>query len=112
MRSPETRGERIRRLRKAAGLTQEECAKRAGFTKGLLSQWELDTVKNPGGQKLNSLARVLRSTSDDILHGEPRHADTRSSAETEEVQFLELFRHVPEALRPHLRRIVEALAKH
>lgn len=41
-----TMGERIKRARTAAGLTQVELAKRVGVSKGAVSQWEADDVKN------------------------------------------------------------------
>lgn len=59
----ETRGDRIRQLRKARGYSQAELARIVGVTKSAISQWEL------GGTfdlKLEPLAKLLRALSTDL----------------------------------------------
>jgi transcriptional regulator with XRE-family HTH domain len=65
----ETTGERIRRFRKKAGLTQRELASRLGVTTGAVSQWELDQV-NVLGKNLVKVASILRVSPGDLLSGE------------------------------------------
>lgn len=52
----ETMGDRIRQLRKARNMTQEEFAKAVGVTKSAVSQWEDGSTKN---LKLDTFLRVL-----------------------------------------------------
>lgn len=62
-RSPmETMGDRIKQLRKARNLTQEEFAKRVGVTKSAVSQWEDGSTKN---LKLDTFLRVLEALGTD-----------------------------------------------
>jgi transcriptional regulator with XRE-family HTH domain len=69
----ETVGERIRRLRKTAGLTQEQLANALGVTKGAISHYEHD-MRVPGGRdlalvssRLLKLAGALGVTTDELL---------------------------------------------
>jgi len=65
----ETTGQRLRRFRKKAGLSQRELATRMGVTTGAISQWELDLV-NVLGKHLVKVASILGVSPGDILSGE------------------------------------------
>jgi transcriptional regulator with XRE-family HTH domain len=56
----ETMGDRIRQLRQARDLTQEEFGRLVGVTKSAVSQWEAGATKNI---KLTTFLRVL-----EVLH--------------------------------------------
>jgi transcriptional regulator with XRE-family HTH domain len=56
----ETMGDRIRQLRQARALTQEEFGRQVGVTKSAISQWENGGTKNI---KLATFLRVL-----EVLH--------------------------------------------
>lgn len=62
----ETTGQRIRKYRKQAGLSQHELASRLGVTPGAVSQWELDQV-NVLGKNLLKVASILGVSPGDIL---------------------------------------------
>lgn len=62
-------GETIRRLRKAAGLTQQELADKLGVSNNAVSQFERD-VTVPGVFTLYDLAAAL-GASYGVLFGEP-----------------------------------------
>jgi transcriptional regulator with XRE-family HTH domain len=111
MRAPTTtQGERIRRRRMELGFTLETLAKRVGVTKGVVSQWELDRVKEIKEANLRSLCEVLRVTQDYIARGiEIVPLPTLPSAE--EVELLECYRAIPNELRPHVIRVVAALGR-
>lgn len=64
----QTIGDRIRIVRKEQKLTQPELAKRAGVSKGAISQWENDIV-HPTGKNLYSLAEALITSPDFIMEG-------------------------------------------
>lgn len=63
--TPETMGDRLKRLRIARGLTQQEFAKLVGVTKSAVSQWEADSTKN---LKLPVLAKVLDVLNTDLQY--------------------------------------------
>ena len=55
-------GERLRRLREAAGLTQEELASRAGLTAKAISALERGERKRPYPHTVRSLADALSAS--------------------------------------------------
>jgi HTH-type transcriptional regulator / antitoxin HipB len=70
----ETMGDRIRQLRKARNLTQEQFAKAVGVTKSAVSQWEDGSTKN---LKLDTFLRVLETLGTDaefLIFGPERGA--------------------------------------
>src|SRR5690242_18058730 len=81
-------GNRIRELRKQRGLTQGQIAAFAGVTRGWLSLVESGDTPNPGGERLDRVARILGVSSRYLLTGtdepepEPRsYADLLAQAE-------------------------------
>jgi transcriptional regulator with XRE-family HTH domain len=52
-------GARVEAMRKLRGLSQDELAKQAQITQGLLSRIEHDKTRNPGANALKGLARAL-----------------------------------------------------
>jgi DNA-binding transcriptional regulator YiaG len=75
----ETMGERIRQLRKARNLTQEEFAKIVGVTKSAVSQWEDGSTKN---LKLETFLRVVEALHTDpefLIFGPERGGATKRS---------------------------------
>lgn len=65
---------RIRRLRKAAGMTQTQLATKLGLSQNSLSQWETEVVL-PRTRDLPQLAEVLGCTIDELFespNGEER----------------------------------------
>lgn len=63
-----TTGNRIREIREKRGLTQEDLAKKAGISKGFLSDVENDKT-NIGSQSILKLANVLGASVDYLLAG-------------------------------------------
>jgi transcriptional regulator with XRE-family HTH domain len=63
-----TTGRRIREIREKRGLTQEDLAKKAGISKGFLSDVENDKT-NIGSQGILRLANELRASVDYLLAG-------------------------------------------
>jgi transcriptional regulator with XRE-family HTH domain len=60
-------GENVKRLRKAAGKTQQEVAMAAGLSMSIVSQIEQGTNQDPRGSTLRAIARVLGTTIDELL---------------------------------------------
>lgn len=68
----ETMGDRIKQLRSARNLTQEQLAHAVGVTKSAVSQWEDGSTKN---LKLETFLRVLEALSTDaefLIYGPER----------------------------------------
>lgn len=62
-------GERIREIREAKGLTQDQLSEKAGMSKGFLSDVEHNN-KNLSSQGLLRIANVLGASVDYLLKGE------------------------------------------
>lgn len=68
-------GERLRRAREAAGLTQVELAERLGIKQNQISQWEADNT-GPKRDRLPTLAAAVGASIEWLLSGTgkaPRH---------------------------------------
>lgn len=66
----ETFGQRFQRLRKSAGLTQEDVANRLNITAQAVSKWEND-VSAPDISALTELADILHVSLDELLGKTP-----------------------------------------
>jgi len=69
MKLPTTVGERIRAAREARGLTQQQAAEAIGVSSGTISRYERDEF-TPRGERLTSLARLVRRSPEWIISGE------------------------------------------
>ena len=63
-------GERIKKLRKRMGYSQQQLAKKMHLTQGAISQWENDLTV-PAADQLVSLSEVFGMTVDELLSREP-----------------------------------------
>ena len=68
----ETVAERLTRLRKARGMTQEELAKKAGVTRHLISHIETGRVERP--KDMDKIARALGVSPALVQFGEEKTA--------------------------------------
>ena len=67
---PETIGERLRRLRKKSGLTQEQLADAVGVNHNSVSRWE-NNIDIPKTQSIKALAKALGVSEADLLNEPP-----------------------------------------
>lgn len=85
-------GRRIVRLRKAGRLTQGQLALAAGVDRSWLSLVETGAIADPGGQRLDKVARKLGVTSHFLLTGdtsaEPDPSDVQRGAAIERIRAL------------------------
>jgi transcriptional regulator with XRE-family HTH domain len=75
----ETIGDRIRTLRVARNLTQEQLAKACGVTKSAVSQWEDGSTKNVKLQTFMMLLDALSTDANYLIFGENRAPGSPSS---------------------------------
>ncbi len=61
--------ERIRRMRREAGLTQRELGRRVGVCKQQIMRYEVDGVENMRVRRLVAICRELGCTADELLAG-------------------------------------------
>ena len=67
-------GQNVQRLRRAAGLSQEELAERLGVTRQAVSKWERDGAY-PEMEKLAKMSQLFGVTVEALLNGDPALAD-------------------------------------
>ncbi len=73
-------GLNLKRLRIAAGLTQQQLANMAGLSQSIVSQCEQGVNADPRGSTLQALATVLKTTVDELLRVPEEKADTDQAA--------------------------------
>ena len=67
---PDNFGVRLKKLRKKAGLTQEELAEKAGVSNITISQWE-NGIYAPTMTRIKALAQALNVPESDLLNDPP-----------------------------------------
>ena len=65
-----TTGEKIKRAREAAGLSQEKLAQQSGVTYSTVTKWEQDKPESIDAYNLRRLARTLGVRMEDLLGDE------------------------------------------
>lgn len=68
----ETMGDRVKSLRQARGLTQEQLAKACGVTKSAVSQWESGTTSNIKLPTVLALVSALKTDLAYLVYGADR----------------------------------------
>lgn len=76
----ETMGNRIRQLREARKLTQEQLGAEVGVSKSAVSQWEDDSTKNIKLVTFLKLCEVLRTDPPYLIWGADREPSDGTSA--------------------------------
>ena len=85
-----TFGERLRELRKKAGLTQEELAYKVGVHETTIRGWET-TKRLPHASELRKLAAILHVSEEELLNGVPDqtgwvlHVEIKNGSDKEEL---------------------------
>jgi transcriptional regulator with XRE-family HTH domain len=64
--NPKPLNERLRELRKKAGYSQQQMARKLHLTQGAISQWE-NGITVPAADQLSTLADVFEITVDELL---------------------------------------------
>lgn len=95
-------GARLRQLRLANGLTQDQIGEICGVTKGMVSQWESDTV-TPPTERLVALRGRLTFSLDWLM----ADAGPPPGTEEEERKLAELYRHTDNRGRRSIFRVAE-----
>lgn len=100
-----TLGDRIKRFRKANGLTQQQLAERVGVTQSAIAAWESGKREVPKGDNLLRLSEVLGFEADKLIGA----AGDAPKTPMEESQLLAAFRTLPKDKQLIAIKLVEAL---
>lgn len=101
----DTMGKRIKTLRKAMDLTQQELGERLGVSKGNVSQWESDATE-PKPDKLIVLSRIFGVSVEYLKTG----IDTPMYSGDDETMLFQAFRMMPPDVRRAFLLIGQRLA--
>lgn len=82
-------GTNIARLRKAAGITQEDLAELLGVHIVTLNRWERGHFE-PKGSILTKIAEVLKTTEAELLHGPKGEDEWKLTIKMEATQMIDL----------------------
>lgn len=96
--------ERLKQLRKQAGLSQRQLANFVGVSMAAVSCWETGTREVPAGDNLVRLAQALGLDPAEVIKVDGKNATPRN-----EVQLLAAFRALSERRQLEAIRLVEAL---
>ncbi len=103
-------GMRIRSLRLACGMTQDELAREVGVTRSAVAQWETGRAGQIGSN-LARIARVLSTSAEFLLSGEQDTPPSASLLATDEQSLLRAYRDCPAEDRALLLRTAVRLAR-
>jgi transcriptional regulator with XRE-family HTH domain len=102
----ETVGARIRALRRARGLTQDQLAIACDVSRSAVAQWETDRAGQLRGN-ITRIADALATPVEYLLQGEPQ----RSAISGDELALIRLYRECDPEDRAFLLRTVQRLAR-
>lgn len=77
-------GEKILKLRKKIGLSQEQLAEQVDVTRQTISNWELD-VTAPNPKQLKILSKILNVSIDELLDNESKEVLMKKISNTEKL---------------------------
>jgi transcriptional regulator with XRE-family HTH domain len=101
---PQPFPERLKQLRKDAGLSQKQLADFVGVSTAAVSCWETGVREFPAGNNLVRLAEALGLDPVEVMK-----VDGKSATARREVQLLAAFRALPEERQLEAIKLVEAL---
>jgi transcriptional regulator with XRE-family HTH domain len=102
--APQPFPERLKQLRREAGLSQRQLADFVGVSTSAVSCWETGVREVPAGNNLVRLAEALGLDPAEVMK-----ADGKTAMPRNEVQLLAAFRVLPEELQLEAVKLVEAL---
>jgi transcriptional regulator with XRE-family HTH domain len=103
---PQTVGTRIRALRRARGLTQDDLATACGVSRSAVAQWETDRAGQLRGN-ITRIAEALGASIEHLLQG----AGPAASATGDELAMLRLYNACDPEDRAFLLRTAHKLAR-
>jgi transcriptional regulator with XRE-family HTH domain len=98
-------GERIRRARREAKITQEELANRVGVSQSYVAKLERGGADNPGSQVLMDIAQELKQSAAWLMYGRKELEEL----DEESIDFAVFFNRLPEDKKQAVRTIIESM---
>lgn len=102
--APQPFSERLRQLRKVAGLSQRQLANFVGVSTSAVSCWETGTREVPAGDNLIRLSQALGLDPAEVMR-----VDGKNATPINEVQLLAAFRALPDERQLEAIKLLEAL---
>lgn len=107
---PETRGQRIARLRIANNMTQPALAEKLGVTKGAVSKWEGTAAPDISLGVFFKLADEFHIDPRELALGVPLKASKSTDIPPHRVGLIQKYGSLPKELRLTIRALIESLA--
>lgn len=104
-------GERLARLRKENGLTQEEFAEKIGISRRALAYYETETQKLPDGETVLRMANTLDISVDQILGAKQIRRKRPSPKEARLINKLRRVEKLPPNDQKAVLKYIDALIK-
>lgn len=107
---PETFGQRLARLRKERGWTQQELAERAGIIQALISDYERDKLRL-NAELIVRFANALEITTDELLQPHPRKYALRPKRSLRMQRRMDKIEKLPPHLQNCLLKTIDGFLK-
>ena len=102
-----TLGERIQELRKKAGITQNDLAKKIGISHTQMARYEIKGVQPPA-DVLHRLADLFGTSIDYLVRGDREQQATESLKDSELIADFKKMAQLPEDDRKTILRVIKA----
>lgn len=110
-----SKGERIRALRRAKGISQLDMARLLNTTKQTISKYENGVVSNIPSDRIEALAMILGSTPEYILGWDEEETNQPATADDEltdsQRRLIEFARTVPEDKAAMVLRVLKSIVE-
>ena len=106
------KGDRIRELRRAKKITQEELARLLSTTKQTISKYEKGIVTNIPSDKVEAMAKILETTPEYILEWEEQEKPAENDGLPENMQkLIDFVRTVPENKAEMILKVIQSIVE-
>jgi transcriptional regulator with XRE-family HTH domain len=105
-RGEESFGDKLARIRKAAGFTQRELARELGISQRMVAYYEGQT-EHPPTKLLPEIARVLRVSTDELLGLESGAAPRKRQPDTRLLRRLKQIEELPAPVKRQLIQVID-----
>ena len=106
-----TVGERVRELRKQAGLTLEQLATQAEASKSYVWDLENNRLPKPSADKLTKIAEALGVTTDYLSGADKASSPEKALENAQDANFFRKYRNLDDETKAKIRQILDIIGK-